>query len=298
MGFFKYILGDQHKKQVEKLANIIDEINMLEPEIEKLKDADFEKETEKFREYISEERKKQNIPETGLAEITKEEVREIQKKEQQILDEILPRAAALVREAAKRTIKQRHFDVQIIGGLILHQGKISEMRTGEGKTLAATIPIYINALLGRGVHLITVNDFLAKRDTQWMGHIYNFFGLTIGCIQHEKSYLFDAKSEKIEFGEEFNLKPCERREAYHADITYGTNNEFGFDYLRDNMVSDMNDCVQRELYYAIVDEVDSILIRSANAFDNFRAGRRIDKFISKIRPFCAGFEKRRRLQFG
>ncbi len=156
----------------------------------------------------------------------------------------------------------RHFDVQILGGVVLHEGKIAEMKTGEGKTLVATLPVYLNAIEGKGVHVVTVNDYLAKRDTQWMGPIYNFLGLSIGVIQHDVSFLYDpsylSTDKRLDF-----LRPCSRQEAYAADITYGTNNEFGFDYLRDNMKYDLSDYCQRELNYAIVDEVDSILIDEA-----------------------------------
>ena len=164
--------------------------------------------------------------------------------ERAALDEILPEAFAVVREAGWRAVQMRHFDVQLIGGMVLHQGKISEMKTGEGKTLVATLPAILNALAGQGVHVVTVNDYLAKRDAEWMGKIYEFLGLTVGVIVHD-------------------LDDEERRAAYAADITYGTNNEFGFDYLRDNMKFEMKDCVQRGHYYAIVDEVDSILIDEA-----------------------------------
>jgi preprotein translocase subunit SecA len=166
---------------------------------------------------------------------------EIKTAEKAALDEILPEAFAVVREAGKRAVKMRHFDVQMIGGMVLHSGKIAEMRTGEGKTLVATLACYLNALAGHGVHVVTVNDYLAKRDAEWMGKIYEFLGLTVGVIVHD-------------------LDDNQRREAYAADITYGTNNEFGFDYLRDNMKFELKDCVQRGHYYAIVDEVDSILI--------------------------------------
>ena len=162
----------------------------------------------------------------------------------EVLDELLPEAFAVTREASWRVLKMRHFDVQLIGGVVLHQGKISEMKTGEGKTLVATLPVYLNALAGNGVHVVTVNDYLAKRDSEWMGKLYTFLGLTVGVIVHD-------------------LDDRERREAYAADVTYGTNNEFGFDYLRDNMKFDLNDCVQRGHNYGIVDEVDSILIDEA-----------------------------------
>ncbi len=162
----------------------------------------------------------------------------------EVLDEILVEAFAVVREAGRRVLNMRHFDVQLIGGMVLHQGKIAEMKTGEGKTLVATLPVYLNALSGRGVHVVTVNDYLAKRDSEWMGKLYSFLGLTVGVIVHD-------------------LDDQQRRDAYAADVTYGTNNEFGFDYLRDNMKFDLHDCVQRGHNFGIVDEVDSILIDEA-----------------------------------
>ncbi|KJU84773.1 preprotein translocase subunit SecA [Candidatus Magnetobacterium bavaricum] len=184
-------------------------------------------------------------------------------EEGQMLDDILPEAFAVVREASVRTIGLRHFDVQLIGGIVLHEGKIAEMKTGEGKTLVATLPVYLNAIDGRGVHVVTVNDYLARRDTQWMGPIYNFLGLSVGAIQHDNSFLFDPNF-KSDYDDINNfLNPCSRQEAYRADITYGTNNEYGFDYLRDNMKYEIADYCQRELNYAIVDEVDSILIDEA-----------------------------------
>jgi preprotein translocase subunit SecA len=181
------------------------------------------------------------------------------------LDSLLEEAFALVREASTRTLKQRHFDVQLIGGMVLHEGMVAEMKTGEGKTLVATLPVYLNALEGKGVHIVTVNDYLAQRDAGWMGEIYNFLGLKVGVILPDESYLYDPKYEnKDHFDARFrHLKPSTRQEAYQADITYGTNNEFGFDYLRDNMVREVDQLRQRELHYAIVDEVDSILIDEA-----------------------------------
>ena len=180
----------------------------------------------------------------------------------QDLDEILPEAFASVREAARRTLGQRHFDEQMMGGIVLHQGKIAEMRTGEGKTLVATLPVYLNALAGRGIHVVTVNDYLAKRDAQWMGPIYDMLGLTIGCLQHQAALLYDS-SVRDDDPSLARMRPAGRQEAYAADITYGTNNEFGFDYLRDNMMVDNSQKVQRDLHYAIVDEVDNILIDEA-----------------------------------
>src|ERR1051326_1254439 len=183
-------------------------------------------------------------------------------REEATLDDILPEAFALVREASRRTIGLRHFDVQCLGGIVLHQGKIAEMKTGEGKTLVATLPLYLNALQGKGAHLVTVNDYLARRDVQWMGPIYHYLGLSTASIIHDRSLLFDPTYIPKDY-RFLNLRDIERREAYRADITYGTNNEFGFDYLRDNMKFSLDEYVQRELHYAIVDEVDNILIDEA-----------------------------------
>src|SRR5947209_4004698 len=207
-------------------------INVLEPEMQKLSDEQLRGKTAEFRARIATRRE-------GLTDA--EEIKAVEKA---ALDEVLPEAFAVVREAGWRTVKMRHFDVQLIGGMVLHSGKISEMKTGEGKTLVATLSCYLNALAGHGVHVVTVNDYLAKRDAEWMGKIYEFLGLTVGVIVHD-------------------LSDDERRAAYGADITYGTNNEFGFDYLRDNMKYDLAHCVQRGHHYAIVDEVDSILIDEA-----------------------------------
>src|SRR5277367_1233758 len=211
---------------------MIETIGAFEPEMQKLSDEELRAKTAEFKARIKTQIK-------GLAD---EE--EVVAAEKAALDELLPEAFALVREAGRRIVNMRHFDVQLIGGMVLHQGKISEMKTGEGKTLVATLPCYLNALAGRGVHVVTVNDYLAKRDAEWMGKIYEFLGLTVGVIVHD-------------------LDDSQRRAAYASDITYGTNNEFGFDYLRDNMKFDIADCVQRGHYYAIVDEVDSILIDEA-----------------------------------
>ncbi len=211
------IFGTKNERELKRIQPIVDRVNSLEEKMRKLTDNELKSFTPHFKERI----------ERGES-----------------LDEILPEAFALVREVARRTINMRHFDVQIIGGVVLHEGKIAEMATGEGKTLVATLPVYLNALEGKGVHVVTVNDYLAKRDAEWMGPIYTFLGLTVGVITHEKT---DA----------------ERKKAYLCDVTYGTNNEFGFDYLRDNMKYSLDDCVQRGLNYAIIDEVDSILIDEA-----------------------------------
>jgi preprotein translocase subunit SecA len=230
------LFGSQNEREIKRLRPHVEQINALEAQIAPLSDHALADKTEEFRKRL-----------TGGTP----------------LEDLLPEAFAVCREAAKRRLNMRHFDVQLLGGMILHQGKIAEMKTGEGKTLVATLPLYLNALEGKGAHLVTVNDYLAKRDAQWMGQVYHALGLSVGVIQHDASFLFDltydAPDKRLQ-----HLRPCTRHEAYRADITYGTNNEFGFDYLRDNLiVSDISQCVQRELNYAIVDEVDSILIDEA-----------------------------------
>ena len=217
MGVLRKIFKSYSEKEVKRVMPIVEQINKLEPEMEKLTDKELTGKTEYFKKQL---------------------------EEGKTLDDILPEAFAVVREASRRVLGLRHFDVQLIGGIILHQGRISEMKTGEGKTLVATLPAYLNALTGKGVHVITVNDYLARRDSEWMGKLYKFLGLTVGLVVN-------------------GLEPDQRRKAYAADITYGTNNEFGFDYLRDNMVLYKEQLVQRELNYAIVDEIDSILIDEA-----------------------------------
>ena len=240
MGLFK----SYSEKEVKRLMPTINKINALEPEMKKLSDEKLKAKTEYFKKQLNKGK---------------------------TLDDILPEAFAVVREASKRVLGMRHFDVQLIGGMVLHQGRIAEMKTGEGKTLVATLPAYLNALEGKGVHIITVNDYLAKRDSEWMGKLYNFLGLSVGLVISQ-------------------MKPNEKQKAYNCDITYGTNNEFGFDYLRDNMVVYKNQLVQRELNYAIVDEIDSILIdeartpliisgRANEASDIYR---RADRFVSKL----------------
>ncbi|HJU05082.1 MAG TPA: preprotein translocase subunit SecA, partial [Nitrospiraceae bacterium] len=230
------IFGSKNDREINQLRPTVSRINELEPLITPL-----------------------STP--ALAEKTAEFQKRIQDGE--TLDDLLPEAFAVCREASKRILAMRHFDVQLLGGMVLHKGKIAEMKTGEGKTLVATLPLYLNALSGKGVHLVTVNDYLAKRDAQWMGPLYHALGLSVGIIQHDASFLFDpqydASDKRLQ-----HLRPCSRQEAYRADITYGTNNEYGFDYLRDNLiVTNLNQCVQRELNFAIVDEVDSILIDEA-----------------------------------
>ncbi len=226
------VFGTSNDRAVKKLLPTVAAINALEPQMQQLSDAQLAAKTEEFRARIRER----------IAGIEDADERIIAEKE--ALDELLPEAFAVVREAGRRVLQMRHFDVQLIGGAVLHQGKISEMRTGEGKTLVATLPCYLNALAGHGVHVVTVNDYLAKRDAEWMGKLHTFLGLTVGVIVHD-------------------LDDAQRRAAYASDVTYGTNNEFGFDYLRDNMKFELSDCVQRGQNFAIVDEVDSILIDEA-----------------------------------
>ncbi len=238
------IFGTKNEREIKRLMPRVEQISALEAEMQKLSDAQLRSKTEEFRRHIRERVAEIADEPEASPERLKELDEDRRKVENEVLEEILPEAFAVVREAGRRTLNMRHFDVQLIGGMVLHQGKISEMKTGEGKTLVATLPVYLNALPGRGVHVVTVNDYLAKRDAEWMGKIYNFLGLTVGVIVHD-------------------LDDDERREAYAADVTYGTNNEFGFDYLRDNMKFDMKECVQRGHNFGIVDEVDSILIDEA-----------------------------------
>ena len=238
------VFGTKNEREIKRLMPRVEAINALEPQVQKLTDAELRAKTDEFRKKIQE--RLSRIPDEPEAD--PDRAKEIETERQaalkEVLDEVLVEAFAVVREAGRRVLNMRHFDVQLIGGMVLHEGKISEMKTGEGKTLVATLPVYLNALSGRGVHVVTVNDYLAKRDSEWMGQLYRFLGLTVGVIVHE-------------------LDDDERREAYAADVTYGTNNEFGFDYLRDNMKFDVKDCVQRGHNFAIVDEVDSILIDEA-----------------------------------
>jgi preprotein translocase subunit SecA len=246
LGALARLFGSANDRYIKSLGHIVAEINGLEPELAALSDDDL-----RARTQILEQRAADG----------------------EALDDILPDAFATVREAAKRTLGQRHFDVQLMGGIVLHRGMIAEMKTGEGKTLVATLPVYLNALAGNGVHVVTVNDYLAKRDSEWMGQIYRFLGLSVGCIVH-------------------GLDDNERRVQYAADVTYGTNNEFGFDYLRDNMKFRLEEMVQRPFHYAIVDEVDSILIDEARtpliisgpAEDSSELYRRVDKLIPELQP--------------
>ena len=246
MGILSKVFKSYSEKEVKRVMPIVDSINELEESISKLSDEELKNKTTEFKAQL---------------------------KEGKTLDDILPEAFAVVREASKRVLGMRHFDVQLIGGIILHQGRIAEMKTGEGKTLVATLPAYLNALTGEGVHVITVNDYLAKRDSEWMGKVYRFLGLSVGLIIN-------------------GMNPKEKQEAYSCDITYGTNNEFGFDYLRDNMVIYKNQLVQRKLAYAIVDEIDSILIDEARtpliisgrARESSNLYKKADSFVRKLTP--------------
>jgi preprotein translocase subunit SecA len=250
-------LFNANEREIKRLRRVVEKINALEPEIKKLSDEQLRAKTEEFRERLK-------LPE-GLDK--EDELRERRER----LDAILPEAFAVVREASVRTLGLRHFDVQMIGGIVLHQGRIAEMKTGEGKTLVATLPLYLNALEGRGAHLVTVNDYLSKRDARWNGPIFHLLGLTVGSIHGQsaetgdigRSFIYDPNYVASDPNEWDQLRPCTRKEAYQCDITYGTNHEFGFDYLRDNMAFSADELVQRELNYAIVDEVDSILIDEA-----------------------------------
>jgi preprotein translocase subunit SecA len=238
------VFGTKNERELKRLMPRVEAISALEPQMQQLSDEQLRAKTDEFRQRIQE--RLASLPDEPEADPDRLKQLEDDRTKliNEALDELLVEAFAVVREAGRRVLNMRHFDVQLIGGMVLHQGKIAEMKTGEGKTLVATLPVYLNALSGRGVHVVTVNDYLAKRDSEWMGKLYRFLGLTVGVIVHD-------------------LDDEERREAYASDVTYGTNNEFGFDYLRDNMKFDVRDCVQRKHNYAIVDEVDSILIDEA-----------------------------------
>lgn len=246
MGFLEKIFGDLNAKEVKKLEKVADQIEALDQQMQSLTDEELKGKTAEFKERIA----------GG-----------------ENLDNILPEAFAVCREASMRSLGMKHFRVQLIGGAVLHQGRISEMKTGEGKTLVATLAAYLNALEGKGVHVVTVNDYLAMRDMEWMGKLYTFLGLTVGCVVH-------------------GITNEARRAAYQADITYGTNNEFGFDYLRDNMVIYKEDMTQRELNYAIVDEVDSILIDEARTPLIISGAGKIHRLLQYCRQICPSIKSR------
>ncbi len=261
---------DSNDRELSRLQPLVDQINELEPEYQALSDTEIRERIDVIRADVLEEAEPEEPSDDELHHVDLERRRDLAKDRrkrdserlQAVLDGVLPEVFAASREAMQRTLGMRHFDVQLMGGIVLHQGKIAEMRTGEGKTLMPTLALLLNGLAGRGAHLVTVNDYLARRDAQWMGPVYHFLGLTVGVITHDTSYVFEpgypTTDERL-----INLKPVSRREAYAADITYGTNNEFGFDYLRDNMVDQLEGRVQRDRAFAIVDEVDNILIDEA-----------------------------------
>jgi preprotein translocase subunit SecA len=264
--FFKSLLGDNQNALMRRLKRRVNDINALEEKYKKMKDPDLRKQTDILKKRL----------------------------EKESLDKILPDAFAVVREAARRKLGQRHFDVQLIGGMALHEGNVAEMKTGEGKTLVATAPVYLNALTEKGVHVVTVNEYLVQRDAGWMGQVYDALGLTTGVIIPDASYIYDATyTNKDHADERFrHLRPCSRQEAYNADITYGTNNEFGFDYLRDNMVREVDQLRQRKLHFAIVDEVDSILVDeartpliiSAPSTSSGQAYTQFARVVSQLKP--------------
>ncbi|HYA00348.1 MAG TPA: hypothetical protein VEK76_08360, partial [Candidatus Binatia bacterium] len=297
MSLISKVFGDPHKRELGRHSRTVAEINALEDEMRALSDDQLAAKTQELRERIGyqgpdisygqsyaedlgvlgeSDRKAQREFQSGRvgAESDEEIERELARREREErdreraeqLDELLPEAFAVVREAARRKLGMRHFDVQLVGGVVLHEGKIAEMKTGEGKTLVAVLPLYLNALVGKGAHLVTVNDYLARRDAGWNAPVYHFLGLSTGVIAgmgisfvYDPEYLDESHPDvRLQ-----HLRPCTRREAYACDITYSTNNELGFDYLRDNMAMTVEQCVQRRLHYAIVDEVDSILIDEA-----------------------------------
>ena len=279
---FLSALFDSNEKELKRLQPYVDRINELEPEFRKLSDTELRAKTDEFKSRLA----------GG-----------------ETLDSLLPEAFAAVREAAGRTLGQRHFDVQLLGGVTLHLGKIAEMRTGEGKTLVATLPLYLNALSGQGVHLVTVNDYLARRDPYWMGPVYHALGVTVASIypmqspdEHQPARIYDPDfdSEDTRWP---HFRPISRAEAYRADITYGTSAEFGFDYLRDNMVTDLAQCVQRPLNFAVVDEVDNLLIDeartpliiSAPAQESGQIYKAINDVVSRMQKKVLPYETKPRM---
>jgi preprotein translocase subunit SecA len=269
LGFLSRFV-DSNDRELHRIEPLVERINELEPEMQERSDEDLRAFVEELREDIREAGEPEEPSDDEhhhqererRRELTKERVKREHDRLQDAMDKVLPEVFAAAREAMQRTLDMRHFDEQLMGGIVLHQGRVAEMKTGEGKTFVPTLAAVLNALTGRGVHVVTVNDYLARRDAQWMGPVFKFLGLSVGIITHDTSYVFEpgypTTDERL-----LNLRPCNRREAYEADITYGTNNEFGFDYLRDNMVTELDQRVQRERYFAIVDEVDNILIDEA-----------------------------------
>ena len=302
------IFGDAQKKTLVRYAKKAEEINKLEDKYKKMSDKELADQTNILRkrlEKLTKTEQKKAVAEKVKSKKTKKSPKALLKKpESKALDEILADAFAVVREATNRKLKMRHFDVQLIGGIALHEGNVAEMKTGEGKTLVALLPSYLNALTGKGVHVVTVNDYLAQRDAGWNGPVFDFLGMKVGVIIAEASFIYDRSYINEEHEDERfrHLKPCSRKEAYAADVTYGTNNEFGFDYLRDNMVNEVQYLRQRELNYAIVDEVDSILIDeartpliiSAPAGDNPDSYYQFAKIAAKLGPEDYVHDEKRR----
>ena len=299
------IFGDPEKRELKRMEKIVQGINKLEPKYQAMSDDELKDQTNLLKKQLLELRKKadakialekQKLEKESSKKAKKTSAKTIdtKKAEDKILDQLLPDAFALVREATFRILGMRHFDVQMIGGIALHEGNVAEMKTGEGKTLVALLPSYLNALTERGVHVVTVNDYLAQRDAGWNAPVFHFLGLSVGVIIADASFLYDPEYINEEHADERmqHLKPCTRKQAYAADVTYGTNNEFGFDYLRDNMVNEVDFLRQRELNFAIVDEVDSILIDeartpliiSAPAGDNPDSYYQFAKIVSKLTP--------------
>lgn len=299
--FLQGIFGDAQKKVLKRMWKKAQEINKLEPKYEAMSDDELAEQTEIFKKKIDKALKTARA-EQGIAKPGKKA--KAPADDTKILNELLPEAFAVAREASKRVLGLRPYDVQLIGGMVLHEGAVAEMKTGEGKTLVAMLPAYLNALTGRGVHVVTVNDYLAQRDAGWNGPIYDFLGISVGVIINEASFVYDREYENEDHADERfrHLRPATRKEAYNADITYGTNNEFGFDYLRDNMTSEVQYLRQRELNFAIVDEVDSILIDeartpliiSAPAGDNPESYYQFAKVAARLTPEDYIFDEKRR----
>ena len=307
--FLQGIFGDAQKKILKRLWRRAQEINKLESKYEKMSDKELAAQSDKFRERIKKALKEVEKEKTDADANSEKQKKKTKKRKKplddtKILNELLPEAFAVAREAAKRVMGLRPYDVQLIGGMVLNEGAVAEMKTGEGKTLVAMLPAYLNGLTGRGVHIVTVNDYLAQRDAGWNGPIYDFLGLSVAVIINQASFIYDRNYENEEHDDERfrHLKPCTRKEAYNADITYGTNDEFGFDYLRDNMTSEVQYLRQRELNFAIVDEVDSILIDeartpliiSAPAGDNPESYYQFAKIAARLVPEDYVFDEKRR----
>ena len=306
--FLQGVFGDAQKKILRRLWKRAQEINKLEPKYEKMSDKELAAQSDKFRERIRKALKEVAAEESAAENSAKQGKKSKKRKkpldDTKILNELLPEAFAVAREATKRVMGLRPYDVQLIGGMVLNEGAVAEMKTGEGKTLVAMLPAYLNGLTGRGVHIVTVNDYLAQRDAGWNGPVYDFLGLSVAVIINQASFIYDRDYENKDHDDERfrHLKPCTRKEAYNADITYGTNNEFGFDYLRDNMTSEVQYLRQRELNFAIVDEVDSILIDeartpliiSAPAGDNPESYYQFAKVAARLVPEDYVFDEKRR----